>query len=207
VYKVGETYFVKDGNHRVSVAHLDGQQFIDAEVIELDVPIPPEVGDSTKDLLLKGEYVRFLEATGLHLHRPNHQPIEFSVLGRYDTLTEHIKTRQYFMGIQEQREVGWTEAMLNWYEELYLKMIEAIRNAGVLRQFPGRTEADLYLWIMDHRYYLSQAEHRDVSSTEAAEDFKRHHRPAWHVRAWTRLQAWLGPSWERVVRRFSGMAG
>lgn len=33
LYKVGEVYFVVDGNHRVSVARQQGKAFIDAEVI------------------------------------------------------------------------------------------------------------------------------------------------------------------------------
>ena len=32
--KVGEDYFVRDGHHRISVAHAFGEQFIEAEVIE-----------------------------------------------------------------------------------------------------------------------------------------------------------------------------
>ena len=36
--KVGEQYFVEDGNHRVSVAHYLGRGFIDAEVWEHPVP-------------------------------------------------------------------------------------------------------------------------------------------------------------------------
>ena len=35
VYKIGEWYFVRDGNHRVSVARSEGLEFIDAEVVEL----------------------------------------------------------------------------------------------------------------------------------------------------------------------------
>ena len=38
VYKVGSVYFVLDGNHRVSVARERGQEYIDAMVIELEVP-------------------------------------------------------------------------------------------------------------------------------------------------------------------------
>src|SRR5438067_9764414 len=43
LYRVGDVYFVKDGNHRVSVAKEKGMEFIDAEVIELpsSVPLPP----------------------------------------------------------------------------------------------------------------------------------------------------------------------
>ncbi|MFA5028246.1 MAG: hypothetical protein WC713_10255, partial [Candidatus Methylomirabilota bacterium] len=32
LYKVGEVFFVVDGHHRVSVAHEQGQEFIEAEV-------------------------------------------------------------------------------------------------------------------------------------------------------------------------------
>jgi hypothetical protein len=35
LYKVGEAYFVEDGNHRVSVARYQGVELIDAEVVEL----------------------------------------------------------------------------------------------------------------------------------------------------------------------------
>src|SRR5712691_9803719 len=48
LYKIGETYFVKDGNHRVSVARERGQSFIDAHVIEVTAPAPVH---SLEDLL------------------------------------------------------------------------------------------------------------------------------------------------------------
>ena len=35
LFKVGERYFVEDGNHRVSVARQRGAQIIDAEVTEV----------------------------------------------------------------------------------------------------------------------------------------------------------------------------
>lgn len=34
LYKLGDGYFVNDGNHRVSVARFEGVEMIDAEVIE-----------------------------------------------------------------------------------------------------------------------------------------------------------------------------
>lgn len=36
LFKVGEMYFVSDGHHRVSVARVWGQEFIDALVTEID---------------------------------------------------------------------------------------------------------------------------------------------------------------------------
>ena len=40
LYKVGEKYFVVDGNHRVSVARYQGVESIDAEVIEIRSQMP-----------------------------------------------------------------------------------------------------------------------------------------------------------------------
>ena len=38
LYKIGAAYFVIDGNHRVSVMRHNGQEYIEAHVIELDTP-------------------------------------------------------------------------------------------------------------------------------------------------------------------------
>ena len=40
LYKIGEKYFVLDGNHRVSVARYQGIEMIDAEVIEIRSRMP-----------------------------------------------------------------------------------------------------------------------------------------------------------------------
>lgn len=38
LYKIGDAYFVLDGNHHVSVARLHGVEWIDAEVTEFAIP-------------------------------------------------------------------------------------------------------------------------------------------------------------------------
>ena len=38
LYKIGDKYFVQDGNHRVWVARYQGVEMIDAEVVELLTP-------------------------------------------------------------------------------------------------------------------------------------------------------------------------
>ena len=187
VYKVGETYFVKDGNHRVSVAHLDGQKFMDAEVIELEVTVPPEKGDEIKDFIIKGEYATFLDQTGLERLRPDHLEIRFTTPGRYDVLLDHIQKRQYYMGLNLKRDISFDEAVMSWYDRLYTRMVEEIRTADALHSFPERTEADLYLWMMDHRYNLTQLFGHDVGSRVATESFVRHYRPVWYKRLLGRL--------------------
>lgn len=188
VYKVGEAYFVKDGNHRVSVARKNGQKFIDAHIIELEVRFSPEAGDSLFDVILKGEYADFLEATHLDAVRYDHLEISFSALGRFDFLLEHIHTRQYFLGQNLGREVSWEEAVGSWYDRLYLRVVGQIRKNHVLEKFPGRTEADLYLWIMTHRYFLTEQYGKDVGSEQATLDFMGKYAPKWYKRLGQRLR-------------------
>ena len=193
VYKVGEVYFVKDGHHRVSVARNAGQFYIDAEIIELSVTVPPNSTDTLKEIIIKGEYADFLEKTQLNRVRPGHYEILFTVTGRYDVLLEHISTRQYYLGLKYQREVSREEAVGSWYDRFYKRVVDEIREHGVLRRFPGRNEADLYLWIMDHRYYLKQQYGRDVGSEQAATDFSQRYAGSSTTRAWQRaLFRWRG---------------
>jgi hypothetical protein len=48
-----------------------------------------------------------------------------------------------------------------------------IRAQGILEEFPGRTEADLYLWIIEHQGYLRDTYGRELSLEEATELFKQ----------------------------------
>ena len=61
------------------------------------------------------------------------------------------------MGIEKKREIAYDEAVASWYDRVYLPTVEAIRHADALRDFPHRTEADLYLWITEHHWYLHEA--------------------------------------------------
>ncbi len=170
LYKVGDVYFVRDGNHRVSVARERGQEFIDAEVIEYQVRVPLDETVTPEELLLKEEYAAFLEHTGLDRLRPD-QHIEVTMLGRYKYLEDHIAVHRYFLGLERQVEVPWDEAVSSWYDRVYMPVVDIIGQRQVLHHFPGLTEADLYLWIMDHRYYLSRECGSDVGAEAATKDF------------------------------------
>ncbi len=63
VYKLGDAYFVLDGNHRVSIAREMGIDTIEADVTEIRSKVPLSPEDSPSDLILKVEYVDFLEKT------------------------------------------------------------------------------------------------------------------------------------------------
>ncbi len=166
VYQIGEVYFVKDGNHRVSVARANGFTDIEAivTVVRTKVPFTPDM-DPT-ELIIQQEYADFLERTHLDELRPE-QRIEFTTAGRYEELLEHISVHRYFLGIEQNREIPYEEAVTSWYDHVYCPAIEVIRRENVLRYFPGRTEADLYVWLMQHLYHLRE-EYGDGASIEQA---------------------------------------
>ena len=150
VYKVGEAYFVLDGNHRVSIAREEGSEFISAHVIEVktDIPITPDI--QPDDLIIKAEYADFLEKTGFASLRPG-VDLSVTIPGQYKKLLDHIQVHRYFMGIDLQREVSYHEAVGHWYDAVYASITEPIRERGLLRWFQGRTETDMYLWISAYR--------------------------------------------------------
>jgi hypothetical protein len=154
LYKISDVYFVRDGNHRVSVARQLGNTEIDAEVTELlvDVTISPAL--SVRTLLLMQEYSDFLEWTNLHALRPDER-IEFSELGGYLDLVRHINVHRYALAQAQNRAIDRDEAVASWYDNVYLPLVHEIREQKMLRRFSNRTEADLYRWMIEQRQNLA----------------------------------------------------
>ena len=180
LYRAGDAYFVLDGNHRVSVARGQGRGFVDAKVIEAEARVPVTADLDAVDLEIKGEYARFLERTRLDVLRPE-QNIEFTpkyrgkrsgfIGGAYERLLEHIAVHRHIMGLEQQRSIPEDEAVCDWYDHTYLPLVRIIREKDILAEFPDRTEADLYLWIMDHQHYLREQCSPGVGTERAAEHF------------------------------------
>jgi hypothetical protein len=169
LYQVGDAYFVVDGHHRVSVAREQGIEFVDAEVQEVISRVPVSADLKSEDLIILHEYRRFLGRTKLDSIRPD-QHIRFTVAGGYQQIIEHIAMHRYYMQLGQQSEVSEAEAVADWYDQVYLPTIEIIRSHKVLDEFPGRTESDLYLWIVEHLYFLREVE-QTTSLEDAAADY------------------------------------
>jgi nucleotide-binding universal stress UspA family protein len=169
VYQLGDVYFVRDGNHRVSVARELGQTHIHAYVteVEMEVPLTPDL--QPDDLILKVEYAEFLRWSGLRKVLPD-ADLVLTAPGKYPNLKEHINVHRYYMGIEEQHRISLQTAVRHWYETIYTPVVETIQRLGLMRDFPDRTEADLYLWIAEHRAALEQSLGWGVESAAAAED-------------------------------------
>lgn len=155
VYQIGEAYFVVDGHHRVSVARHFGADHIQAYVTQLHTRVPLSPETEPEDLIIKAEYADFLERTHLDQLRPG-ADLSVSIPGQYRAIEEHIETHRYFMAQEQGGEISYQEALIHWYDQVYLPVVEAIRERGILWDFPRRTETDLYVWIVEHRATLEE---------------------------------------------------
>jgi len=155
VYQIGDVYFVADGNHRVSVARANGFRDIEAYVTEIPVDPGIQPGDSLDEAIVKAEHVRFLAETDLDGGYP-HLDIYFTRPGGFARLLDLIQIHRRLMQRERAEDAPVTigEAACDWYENAYLPVVALIRDQQLLGRFPGRTAADLYVWIWG---YLLQA--------------------------------------------------
>lgn len=155
VYQIGDAYFVKDGNHRVSVARQLGAKYIQAYVTRVNTRVSLTPDTKPDELILKAEYADFLTRTRLDELRPQ-ADLTVTAPGQYDVLCEHIDVHRYYMGLDQQRDIAPEEAVAHWYDTVYLPIAKSILANGLLHGFAGRTVTDLYLWLAEHRAKLER---------------------------------------------------
>jgi nucleotide-binding universal stress UspA family protein len=116
--------------------------------------------------ILDQERAEFIRTTGLEL--------EATIPGAYASLVRHIQDHRWYRGIEQEREIPWSEAVESWYQDVYLSARVLIEDLDILPHFPNRTETDLYLWIYAYRQHLSDRLNWDVSLETAAENLLGH---------------------------------
>jgi len=167
LYKVGEVYFVVDGHHRVSVAREQGQLEIEAEVRECATRVNITADIKPEDLEILEDKVHFLERTTLDSLRPDAN-LELTIPDGFERMLEHIAVHHYFMGLDLKRDISEQEAIADWYDHVYMPIINIIHDTNILKDFPGKTEGDLYLWVLDHQHYLAEEEGAQLQEPETA---------------------------------------
>jgi len=153
VYQIGDVYFVRDGNHRVSVARQQGFSHIEAYVTEVATAVPLSPDDRPDNLIIKARYARFLERSQLDSSIPDME-LTMSAAGNYRVLEEQIWRHKQWLEQQSGAEITYPAAARRWYEDVYWPVVQVIRQRGILRDFPDRTETDLYVWMIKHQEKL-----------------------------------------------------
>jgi|GEM_PF-671610 len=180
VFKIDDYYFVRDGNHRVSVAKSRKQAFIDAKVTayEIDISITKEL--TVKDRIMIQEHSNFLEITGLNsLGRGC--DIKLTRSRSYRLLLNIIQHFTEPFEDSAKKKLTLKEVATEWYCRVFLPFAEGAYLDDLLANFPNRTTGDLYVWIQmnwdnvkdnlgERLNYLAKPANREENETVLLDD-------------------------------------
>ncbi len=182
LYEIGGLYFVRDGNHRVSVGKAQGVKFIDAEVISLQSEIKLKPGITAETLLsevIKYEKRVFYAETDFG-DLTDCWDLDFTSPGQYDVIYNHILVHKYYINAPIETEIPMNEAITSWYQNVYLPVIHVIRKKHLIRKFNNRTASDLYVWIIKQWDELKQKYGLEFSLDDATRTItEKHHWSKW----------------------------
>ncbi len=150
VYKVGNVYFVRDGNHRVSVARQLQIPTIEAHVWAYPDTLQINPDDNLDQIFIQLGERNFMQKTGLNELVPDHN-VRFTSPGRYTELLVQIEDLRQKLTEIDGEEMLYPEAVAAWYEMIYLPTVQIVHDSRLLNDFPGRTEADLFVWLSKYR--------------------------------------------------------
>ena len=173
LYELGGLYFVRDGNHRVSVAKAQGATAIDAEVISLHSEIRLKPGLSRNEIekeVINYEKRVFYSETNFG-DITDCWDMNFTSPGGYDVIYNHILVHKYFINEKQTTEIPFQDAVLSWYRNVYTPVIAIINKNNMLKSFKKRTTSDMYVWIIKHWDDLKHKYGIAYSLDEAAKDF------------------------------------
>ena len=184
VYEIAGLYFVRDGNHRVSVAKSRGTEFIDAEVVSLQSEIklnkPENISDIVKQIIFYEKRVFYSETNFGDI--TDYWCLDFTRTGRYDVIYNHILTHKYYMNQGKEEEISMEEAVLSWFNTVYLPIVTSVRKCHILHKFPRRTLGDMYVWIVRYWDTLKQTFGDHVSIDQAVQNFGRYYQLPFYKR-------------------------
>ena len=149
-YKLGETYFVIDGHHRLALARRYRAAAIDADVVELVARVPLPADADMQEVVLRELERVFLEDSGLADARPGVR-ISAARPAVYLELLENVQIHGYHLMRAENRVVPQREIAADWYDRVYAPAaaaLERARDSGVDRR---ALEADLFLLLHRRR--------------------------------------------------------
>ncbi len=178
LYEIGGLYFVRDGNHRVSVAKSQKMAYIDAEVISLQSEIKLRPGMTKKQIFKKViDYEkRLFYAETAFGDITECWDLDFSSSGQYDVIYNHIQIHKNYKS--QTKEIDKVEAIQSWYEEVYLPIVTILKKEKIMKQFRKRTIGDMYVWLLKYWQELQKKFGDDVSLDTAAQGLKNMHKSA-----------------------------
>jgi hypothetical protein len=148
--KLGETYFVIDGHHRVALARRHGAETIDADVTEFvaRVPLPP--GADMVEVVLRELERVFIEESGLAEARPGVR-VSASRPALYLELLENMQVHGYHLMREHDRVLGQGEIAGDWYERIFAPVTHELERERLGKDYRDAPDADLFLLLHRRR--------------------------------------------------------
>lgn len=158
LYKIKDDYYIVDGNHRVAAARRLGWKKIKGRVTEY---LPS--ADTPEGILVR-EQSYFSFKTGI-------ADIKLTEIGHYQTLLKEIEDYRKFLCEKYKSDFTLKESAKQWYDAIYFPLADTIEREALLDEFPGRTTADLFLYIVEHQKRITASEGREITLNEALREF------------------------------------
>ncbi|WP_232660435.1 ParB N-terminal domain-containing protein [Pseudonocardia sp. TRM90224] len=161
VYKVGELYFVRDGHHRVSVAHALRLRSIDALVTEITTKLDSSGIASRGDLITKDLRRVFLDR--VPLPGPALCTILVTSAWSYAVLSETVEAWGFRLMQLECRYLDRETVAKRWFGEEFQPVVRMLHQAGLVGD---KTDAEAYLHFAGQRYKLMRTHRWDDEVVE-----------------------------------------
>ncbi|GAA4037783.1 MULTISPECIES: ParB N-terminal domain-containing protein [Allokutzneria] len=168
VYRVGELHFVKDGHHRVSVAHALGLRTIEAHVTEVRTKIGAYDIRYQHDLLIKNDRRLFLER--VPLPGEARAAVLMSDPWEYTELGETVEAWGFRLMQDEGKFLDRLTVAKRWYEEEFVPVVRMLQQADLVGD---RTEAEAYMHIAGERFRLIRTHRWDDEVIDAVRQSKK----------------------------------
>ncbi|MFA6468766.1 MAG: DUF4032 domain-containing protein [Bacteroidota bacterium] len=88
-----------------------------------------------------------------------------------DQFLKHIEEHKWYMSERLRQDVDLAAATRDWYETIFVPICTLFRSEHILEFFQGKTAAELYIEIMNNKYYLSEKAGKDIGMIAAMHDY------------------------------------
>ena len=193
LYELGGLYFVRDGNHRVSVAKAQGIADLDAEVVSLQSEIKLKPGSTPTQMIRQViQYEKRVFYGETHFGDiTDDWNLDFTATGQYDVIFHHLLIHKYYINQNIEEEISMPDAIVSWYTNVYLPVIQVIKQQKIIRKFKGRTPADMYVWLIKYWDELKQRFGNDYSLQVAAQSFTKEYGTGFFKRILRKFRSFL----------------
>ncbi|WP_214364349.1 ParB N-terminal domain-containing protein [Pseudonocardia sp. H11422] len=156
VYRVGGLHFVRDGHHRVSVAHALGLRTIEAKVTEVTTRLDPNGIVHRGDLITKDLRRVFLDRVPLSGRAL--ESITVADPWSYAELSETVEAWGFRLMQHEGRFLDRETVARRWWSEEFKPVVRMLRQAELIGY---RTDAEAYVHLACQRYRLMRTHRWD----------------------------------------------